>query len=111
MNQGRHFARTRLLIGAFLLAVAALSPPVAKEAWAQIPCTDSYERAIDFLQRQHRERLAWRGVNSAGSLVEVWQSKRGSWTVLAVEPGGRTCVISVGDGAVQFIWKPPAEGA
>ena len=37
------------------------------------------------------------GLASNGSLVEIFASKQGTWTIIFTRPGGPTCLVAVGD--------------
>lgn len=47
------------------------------------------------------------GLASNGSLVEIFASKQGTWTIIFTRPGGPSCLVAVGDNW-QRIDDPPS---
>lgn len=37
------------------------------------------------------------GIAANGNLVEVFVSKKGGWTIISTVPGGKTCLMAVGE--------------
>jgi len=37
------------------------------------------------------------GIAANGNLVEVFSSKKGTWTIIFTKPGGMTCLMAVGE--------------
>ena len=55
--------------------------------------------------------MAGRGLGSGGTLIEIWTSGAGSWTVVTMAPTGRSCIVASGRGwqAVEQRAEPPGE--
>ena len=74
------------------LAAFLLAPP----AGAQMVCGERGE-FIKHLKRQYDERPVAMGLVSNGAVIEVLTSPGGSWTILATNPDGITCVVAAGE--------------
>lgn len=79
---------TFLLIG--LMAFAAT--PVA----AQSVCGDRNE-IVSRLESGYEEKAAAIGLSSNGGVVELYRSKKGSWTLLITKPDGVSCLLAAGE--------------
>ena len=61
------------------------------------------DRAANQLEKQFRESVSGRGITVNGMrMIELFVSETGSWTVLASDPTGRSCIIASGEG-----WQGP----
>lgn len=80
----RCFAFT-LLTGLAFIAPAA----------AQVPCGDRDE-IIRMLSEKYRETPHAYGVANQSSLVEIYTSKAGTWTILVSRPKGSSCIVGTG---------------
>jgi hypothetical protein len=65
-------------------------------ASAQMVCGKHTEIA-NKLTDGYQEHQTSAGIARNGSLVEVFSSKKGTWTILYTVPGGQTCLMAVGD--------------
>lgn len=93
----------KYLLAAFVFFLAA---PAA----AQQVCMP-YENFKKQIERAHKERLIFRGIDAGGWVVEVWMSASDSWTMTRTNPSGTSCLVDTGEGAVQFEWKLPGTAA
>ena len=84
-----------------LLAIALGSP-----AFGQAQCGPR-DTWIAELATRYDETLLGGGVDSSGSLIEVFTSQAGTWTALMTTPDGRTCMVSAGTDWQTF---PQGEG-
>lgn len=57
---------------------------------------------IKALGEQYHESVAGRGLINPNVVLEIFVSDQGSWTVLASDIKGQSCVMSVGEG-----WDSP----
>ena len=56
------------------------------------------DHALGQLEKRHQEKVFGRGLATNGkAMFELFVSKSGSWTVLASDPSGRSCVVAGGD--------------
>lgn len=82
------------LFGLILLLSVSLPMPAS----AQGPQCAPREALLKSLKKNYNEAPSHRGVTRTGSLLEVFVSPTGSWTILVTIPGGPTCLVSSGDG-------------
>lgn len=63
----------------------------------------------DFAQKLNKaygERPSSAGLESEGSVFEVFRSDEGSWTILSTQPTGLSCIVAVGDAWFEGDWAP-----
>lgn len=73
-------------------------------AMAEMVCgkrADIVQRLSSGFEEQPRSA----GLAADGKLVEVFASKKGTWTIIFTQPGGLTCLVAVGDNW-QIIEEP-----
>lgn len=74
-----------------LLCGLALTAPVQ----AQIPC-GKRDEIIKMLSEKYRESPRAMAIAKETSLLEIFTSKSGSWTILVTQPAGPSCIIGAG---------------
>jgi len=82
--------------------VAVLAAPDAVRA-GQV-CSERQ----DFVEKLHKaygERPASAGFESGGNMVEIFRSDGGSWTILATQPSGISCIVAVGEAWTEGDWE------
>ncbi|PBC05940.1 hypothetical protein [Mesorhizobium sp. WSM3860] len=89
---------TRFLMATMCLAAAALSAGQASAAAQCAPRAD----IIKALGDKFHESEAGRGLINPNVVLEIFVSDQGSWTVLASDTKGQSCILSVGEG-----WDSP----
>ena len=82
--------------GTCALAAALLSLAPAALAQGVVPCGDR-EKVIGLLAKRYQEVPRAMGLASRSGVLEVYVSKKGSWTVLMTNTSGRSCMIAVGE--------------
>lgn len=83
---------------------------VAAPALAQTYC-GSRDSILAGLSTNYAERPVAMGLTNAGLLVEVLVSGDGaSWTMIATNPNGITCVVQTGEDWQSFAPPTPGEG-
>ena len=89
-----------------LRLVAALAAPLTiTAAQAEPPAgvappaaCGEHAAMTETLRGRYGETRVAAGVENSGHVIEVFASARnGSWTILATDPGGTACVMSVGE--------------
>ena len=85
----------------YLLLLIAVVVLAASTAWAQMAPVpercDERAKLLRWLEAENDETAAALGITERGSLIELFTSARGSWTVLATAPGRpRTCIVASG---------------
>ena len=94
----RAAATTAVALGAALLAACSSGPAVA--AGAQV-CMDRADMRAA-LKDRHGERPVGNGITTDGWLIDILADAHGrTWTILATEPGGESCVLLTGFGWQQ----------
>lgn len=74
----------------------ALATAVATPAAGQSVCAKHADFA-KFLESQHQEVVAAVGLAGTGTMVEIFVSKAGSWTLAATNTEGVTCMVMAGE--------------
>ncbi len=57
---------------------------------------DTRSKIVDSLTKQYKESPLFMGLSSGGSIVEVFASATGSWTMVVTNPNGRSCLMDAG---------------
>jgi len=81
---------------AFTGAIAGVISLIALPVQAQNVCGYRSD-IVGKLNTQYEEHQAALGLASNGTLLEVFSSKTGSWTILFTQPGGKTCLVATGE--------------
>ncbi len=93
----------RDFVAAIAMALAVVS--ATSEALAQRVCGE--HAVIEArLAELYGERPFALGIASSGNLVEVLVGVEGSWTILVIQPDGRTCVVASGEAWHTIEGKP-----
>ena len=85
---------TRFLMATVLMAAAMTSGAAPAKAAAQ--CAPRAD-IIKALGAKFHESEAGRGLINPNVVLEIFVSDEGSWTVLASDTKGQSCVLSVGE--------------
>ncbi len=81
----------------FALIVASTMFISASSVNAEQICVPR-DKAVEQLGKQFEERMSGRGLAANGErMIELFVSKKGSWTVLASEPSGLSCIMASGE--------------
>lgn len=90
------------------MAVIALTASLtAAAAGPGLPCARRNE-IVPLLKDAFGEVQAWRGLSSAGHLMEVFVSPAGGWTILLSRPDGVSCLVDEGKAWVTVQTGTPA---
>lgn len=91
---------TKRLMAVLVAATALSAATVHADAARQCgPRAD----IIKALGDEFHESEAGRGLINQNTVLEIFVSTRGSWTVLASDTHGQSCILSVGEG-----WDSPS---
>lgn len=63
---------------------------------AQVMCGD-WKEMTTALKAKFEEAPVSKGLTATGSLVEVYASKKGSWTIVVTDPKGQSCLVAAGE--------------
>jgi hypothetical protein len=91
---------------AWSVPTALAGQPVEPQALTRTttPATTSqptclpHDGASAKMRQQYGEKLLGRGVSSDGTLLEIFLSAKGSFTVIKTAPTGLSCVVDYGEG-------------
>lgn len=86
------FGRLPPIAGCLL---ALTSPALADGHTARISCADRSEM-IAHLHGKFHESQTGAGLQSRSHIVEVWASETGSWTIVATDAKGVSCILASG---------------
>lgn len=88
---------TRILI-ALVAGAAALTLSVSVNAADAAPSCARRPAVVDGLKRNFAEVPVAVGLQSDGSMMEVFASpKTGSWTIVVTRPNGTSCAVADGE--------------
>lgn len=73
-------------------------------------CTDKYETVEQRLKKFFQETTEYVGILNGETLLQITTSEEGSFTLIAVSPSGRTCIIGSGQSFVRVPKKPLMKG-
>lgn len=90
---------TRFLMATILAAAAMTAGAAPASAAAQCAARADIIKALG---DKFHETEAGRGLINPNVVLEIFVSEQGSWTVLASDTKGQSCVLSVGEG-----WDSP----
>ena len=62
------------------------------------------------LERHYREAQTALGLTAKGSLIELFVSPSGSWTIIQTSPQGMSCIMAAGSRWSQRAWPPKGSG-
>jgi hypothetical protein len=83
--------------GLLAFAAAAAAAPVAAESpIADVICAPSSEMH-DRLTRDYGATLSGRGLRDRESVMELWSSARGDWTLVVAYASGLRCIVAMGE--------------
>lgn len=83
------------MIKALALTLAATCAPGATEAQGESPCAARAQLA-ERLAKKYQESQAGAGLQSTSRIIEVWASLDGTWTIIATDPRGVSCILASG---------------
>jgi len=86
-----HLSRKSWIATAALGAALAAGPAAAQSVCAK------HAEFTKFLESQHQEVVSAIGLAGQGTLVEIFVSKAGSWTLAATNTEGVTCMVMAGE--------------
>jgi|HigsolmetaAR202D_1030399.scaffolds.fasta_scaffold55955_2 hypothetical protein len=90
------FLAARLPLAAAGLATSMVLTCGASPAHAEMLCGDR-DQIVRELKKTWEEDLTATGLSNTGSVVEVFSSEEGTWTLLMTTPDGKTCLLGAGE--------------
>jgi len=80
------------IVGVLVFAMSAVS----FEAHAQSICANR-SKIVDMLKNGYSEEPVFIGLTSNNSVIEVFASEKGTFTVIVTIPGGASCPVATGN--------------
>lgn len=62
------------------------------------------------LEHHYQEAQTALGLTAKGSLIELFVSPSGSWTIIQTSPQGMSCIMAAGSRWSQHAWPPKESG-
>lgn len=84
-----------LIVGVLVAALVAIFL-VVQPAHAGSYCGERTEITKSLGMKYH-EKLVASGLADAGSMIEIFASKKGTWTMIVTSPNGRSCYLASGE--------------
>ena len=81
------------ILSALLIGWGALS----QAASAQTVCGQR-DAVITGLEKRYAEKPISMGLANNGTVVEVYASETGTWTIIMTHPNGLSCLVAAGEG-------------
>jgi len=88
--------RVPWLMAALGAAFCLLAIVLAGDAWALYACAKR-QAIAESLKNKHKEVPLSVGVASNGTVIEVFASESGSFTIVNTRPDGLSCLIAAGE--------------
>jgi hypothetical protein len=104
----------KAITGALLIGWTAFPPAVQAQAAgpqtgpSQFMCGEHTE-VVSKLEKGYSETPANIGMASNGTVIEVFASSEGTFTIIMTQPSGLSCLMAAGDNWERI--KPPLEGS
>jgi len=96
----------KLVLTALVAVFLYASPAYANYGMMCAP-RDKY---VDLLTKKYGESVRVTGMLKGNKgIMEVWQGKTGSWSILMTLPSGQSCMVAAGDDLE--VLKPPLSGS
>ncbi|MEL0106777.1 MAG: hypothetical protein ACO3MW_01765 [Rhodospirillales bacterium] len=83
-----------------MLIAVLLAGPFSSPAAAQMAC-ETRAKITKTLKKDYSELPVSAGLDNAGRMIEVFASKKGSWTILITMPTGVSCLMATGESWVR----------
>ncbi len=91
------------VVVAAIIVMGAIAAPVHANAQG-IQCGNRGQMVETLGQRFKEDRFAM-GLSSNVSLLELFVSKKGTWTILTTRANGKTCIVAAGKSWVSMPMK------
>lgn len=88
--------RTRLALFALFGPTLAAGGAAAWSPLGEVICAPR-PALVERLERDYRARLQATGLRDGETLIEVWATERGGWTLVQSYAGGQACIVAMGE--------------
>ena len=79
-----------------IIATIGLTIALALPVQAQSNCGNR-SAIIKTLALKYKEAVKFLAIAGETNLVEIFISKKGTWTIIVTTPQGKTCIVAAGD--------------
>lgn len=84
---------------ALAIPLALVAQPASTQTTSpQNPACGDRNQIVASLGMQYREKQQAIGVVDSNTLLEVFVSQQGTWTIVATDPEGLSCIVFYGEG-------------
>lgn len=90
--------RISIVLGIVLLPGRALSDP---GPIAEILCAPTAQMR-QRLETEFGAERAWQGLRTPDQIMELWEDRRGVWTLVIAYANGRVCIVAMGTRLTGF---------
>ncbi len=90
--------RYRIPLGILAAASLGMAPLAYAADPAPGPVCGEHSAIKDALSKTYSEKPVAMGLASNGTVVEIFASRTGSFTIIMTEPTGRSCMLTAGEG-------------
>ncbi len=73
-------------------------------SFAQLACGDHPE-VVKNLGQKYSEKPVSMGLGNNGSMIEIFASKKGTFTIVVTRPDGKSCLVAAGESWESIIKK------
>ena len=94
----------KLILAGIMLATLSISAAVLASPTHAAMCTRR-ENLLKVLDQKYKESRHAIGLISSTGVLEVYASKKGTWTVFVTNPNGVSCIVAAGDSFEQVPGK------
>lgn len=99
----------RLILFMVSLAGALPGPGQAQDLIANVICANR-DSMVERLTVQYGATLQGYGLRDIETVMEVWASPRGDWTLVQNRMDGQSCIVAMGADWAVPVAQTPAEG-
>ncbi|MGH6761230.1 MAG: hypothetical protein ACRECW_06515 [Phyllobacterium sp.] len=89
--------------------VAVIGIVASAEASAQVVICGNRSAIVQQLETNYQEKQTAYGVIADEALMEIYVSRKGTWTIVITERNGRSCIVAAGHGWEQVPVSPGME--
>ena len=106
MSKFGMLAKGVLVSGAIAAALTAAAVAPTTTSAQTLTCGER-QAILNTLKDRYSEGRTAFGITADGQLLEVFSGPSGSWTLLMTRPGGKSCLMSSGDGWRHITERKP----
>jgi hypothetical protein len=81
-----------------IAALAILSPGAVRAQKATGPPCGDRKIIVRNLHHSFGEILVGYGLSNAGTIIEIYAGRAGTWTMISTGPDRMTCIVATGEG-------------